>query len=429
MLKLIRYGLILLAGVALSGCIGNNDSEKAHIRLLNVSQDYNSLDAYTDDDRQITAVSTGATSDYANVKGDTYTVGFATANSSTKLKTFSEKLEKKSYHTYVAFGRKGAFNTLEISENQGEPDSGNTNLLVLNAGTDAGAVDVYLTGSTENLSDVSPVASNLAVGTASGSGYVKMTSGNYRLRVTGTGNTDDLRLDIDNVTLDSGKVAALVVSDTAGGVLMNAVYIPQQKGMNFLTNTKSRLRAVNGYATTANVTANAAAVASGLRSANLGNYQLVDAGPSVAVQVAVNGSTVHSSTESLTAGYDYTYLLYNNGTDTALLLTDDNRPSTSTTKYKLRLVNALSSTTESLVLDVASDSVVSDGVAQGTASAYQEVTANSSNVDVDVYSTVNNYHTYNTTYTFTAQSVYTLFVFGDATTTGSSAKIKQDRIP
>ena len=71
-LRRLLHLLPALAVVGLSACGGSDDAQYAHVRLLNASPGYDSLDLYLGDDRQAAAIATGAVSSYADVDPDTY---------------------------------------------------------------------------------------------------------------------------------------------------------------------------------------------------------------------------------------------------------------------------------------------------------------------------------------------------------------------
>ena len=63
----------------------------------------------------------------------------------------------------------------------------------------------------------------------SGSGFISMSSGSYRVRVTGYNQrSTDIRLDIPNLTLASAGVHTLILTGTDGGVLLNGVTLVQK---------------------------------------------------------------------------------------------------------------------------------------------------------------------------------------------------------
>src|SRR4029453_17764548 len=98
--------------------------------------------------------------------------------------------------------------------------------------------------SSVSLDDATPVVAGVAPGASSAVSTID--SGDYRLRVTGASNADDLRLDVPHVTLDSKQVLALVLTATQGGVLVEASTLPQQGSLTKFANTKARIRGAIG---------------------------------------------------------------------------------------------------------------------------------------------------------------------------------------
>jgi hypothetical protein len=230
--------LILLA---VAGCGGNADSssKNAQFRLLNLSTGYDSLDLYTNngdqdsDTSHFTAVTTGSVSAYAGVKGDDYTITIKKTGTSGSLLSSSATLASDTHSTFVAFGAVNQFAVVSIDDDTEEPSSGNTKVRVLNTASEA--VDVYLTGTSDVLDDVSATIDAAAAGAISG--VVTKTSGTYRLRVTATGSKTDLRLNVPEISLPSAGVITIILTRASGGVLVNAVILPQQGSPTTYDNT------------------------------------------------------------------------------------------------------------------------------------------------------------------------------------------------
>ncbi|MEJ0099793.1 MAG: DUF4397 domain-containing protein [Pseudomonadota bacterium] len=100
----------------------------------------------------------------------------------------------------------------------------------------AGRFDVYLTGPTDSLDDTAATA--LAVSGGSGSTATKL-AGSYRMRIANSGSKTDIRLDIPNITLANKGIYAIILTDTDGGVLVNAVFLPKQGQPTYFDNTAS----------------------------------------------------------------------------------------------------------------------------------------------------------------------------------------------
>lgn len=418
------FAIATLALMTVSGCTGD-DANKAKLRVLNTSLDYDSVDLYVDGERKLAAVANATASGYLALDADTYTIAFARNGSSSKLESSSATLDKGSHKTYVTYGRTGSFGVLGIDEDQGEAASGKAKLLVLNTATDAGAVDVYLTGSSDELGDSSPIVSDLATGAAA-SGYVTVSSGSYRLRITAAGSISDVRLDVSTFSLSSKAVASLIVSGTTGGVLVNAILLPQQGSLVLKNNTQARVRAAVGVSNSAAVTASMGSVnlVTGAASDTIGAYKLVDASTDI-VDLTADSNDITVADQVLTAGGDYTFLVWDNsaGTQTTLI-SDDNRLPLANGGVKLRLINAMSGLTDpiSVLVDF---SPVAESVATGQASSFTELTSSTdSRLDVTNASTTTTLFTQTGT-SLLDQGVYTLFMFGDASDT--TGRLRKDR--
>jgi hypothetical protein len=421
MKSLKRYTGLLLAVLLLGGCdFGSGGSgDQADIRLLNVSPGYDSLDLYTnnnddDDDsdsKKIEAVSYNTVSSYAEVDSDTYTIKFKRNGVTSTLATLSsEKLTDDTHGTYVAYGSTGHFAALKIAEDVSEPDSNLTKLSVLNT-AEAGSLDVYLTDSSASLEDASPQFGTVAAGSAAA--MTTIDSGTYRLRVTGAGDTSDLRLDVPEVTFSSKQVASLILTATSGGVLVNALVLPQEGKLTTYSNTKARVRGAVGVAS-GTVTAKVGGV-SILSSQTVGvinsKYSQVDSG-SAAVILSVDGAQVSVPNQTLEAGGDYTLLVWSNadGTQTTLV-TDDNRYPSSSGQSKVRLLNGASGLGTAITLSIDYSPIV-EGIELGTASDFVEIDSGT-DFQVDVSET-NTATPLKSTSGVTLQDsgVYTMFVAG-----------------
>jgi len=229
MRRMARAALVIVPLLLLAGCGG---SDNPAIRLLNVSQDYTYLNIYVGGSTttpNVAAVPTGTLSTYAGISTGSQALYFTEGSNtqSDALSTETESFASGEHRTYVAYGDTGEFAEYEIDENQSAPAGGNASVEVLNTAGDAGTpLDVYLTGSGATLSGASPNFSDLAAGTATT--FSSIASGTYELTVTATGNSSDVRLQVPSITLDSGEVITIIITESAGGYLVNAYLLPQQ---------------------------------------------------------------------------------------------------------------------------------------------------------------------------------------------------------
>lgn len=412
----------LASGLVLAACGGNDNGGggSASIRALNLTADIPSIDLYTSETKQFSALATDTVSGSVALDANTYTLNVKKAGDGTTLFTGSYSLAKDKHYTAVIWGREAALRlqTLPEDEDTSAIDSANARIRFLNATIGTGSLDVYLTEATTALGDSQPVQSALTAGTLGG--FRDVTAKSYRLRVTGSGAPQDLRLDIPSITLSSKTYNTLALTAGGSGVLVNGTLITQQGAVTSARNTQARVRmiaSVNGGATVA-ATVGGATLAGGLRSPSVGPYTLVNAGSAVDLTVRVGGNVVSTGNRSFVAGTDYTVLAYGpdpagGTTPTVRIFTDDNRLPTNATDMKVRLLNGVSgSDPATLQLDLA---VVASDVAAGTASNYFTLAADSS-VQVDVTTLSGSGALYSTTdVNLQAQGVYTVFLLGGNT--------------
>lgn len=338
-----RTLLGLMAGLPLTPVLtacGGGDSNDARVRLVNASTGYASLDLYTDDELLIPAVAYGSASDFADVGSGTVTTALTVEGSSTELITQSRSLKADVKYSIVAYGWDGALKTTVITENQDAADSGEVSVRVLNTATDAGAVDVYLTDADTSLASATPVASNVSAGTTSA--FNTTDAGTYRLRVTAAGDTDDVRLDVSGVVVDSTSVVTLIITPTSGGLLVNAVKVVQGGDVLPLSSSKARIRVFAMVADGASVSATLGAdtLAGAVKAPSIRSYALVDAGTKT-LTVSVNGTALPSQALTLDSGADVSVLVAGPADAPQLtVISDDNRLPTISTKFKLRMVHA-----------------------------------------------------------------------------------------
>ena len=398
---------------ACGGGGGGGGNGSTNVRALNLTTDLPSIDIYTSDTKRFSAVATDTLAPSISFEANTYTLNVKRAGDGATLLTGSYALAKDQNYTAVVWGRETALrvSTLPENENTGDIAAGNTKVRFFNATTDTGAVDVFITSSTADLGETSATRGNLTSGSLSG--FSDLSQGTYRLRVTGQGDPNDVRLDIPAITLKDKSYATLVLTAGASGVLVNGTLIEQQGAVTTLKNTKARMRVVASVNTggNVNVAVGGRTLAGGLRSPSVGPYTLVDAGTAVDLTVRVNGGVVTSGNRSFAAGTDYTLLTYGPAaTPLVTVITDDNRLPTAATRVKVRLLHAAAGT-DPLTLSADYLALASD-IVTGTVSPYATTNANPSvRIDVNSAAGVTSLFTA-TDVNLQGQSVYTVLMLG-----------------
>jgi hypothetical protein len=409
-----------------------DNTATANIRVLNVTSGYDALDVYTssegsDADTQLfAAIARGSATSYAALKADTYTFKFRKSGAAGNLLSLTSTLAEDKHATYVAYGSSGRFGVFAVDEETELASSSYTKLQVFN-GTAADNLDVYLTGTADALTDVSPAISAVAAGTSSG--FTTIRSGSYRLRITAAGSKVDVRLDVPSMTANSTGVMSLVLTESAGGVLVSAVLLPQQGAPVKYDNNTVRLRGATGLTAGALATINVAGTEivtrRSARSFIADSYTTLASG-TVPVVVYVDNVAVVSGTVTLDAGTDYTLLAWDGGGGAMqiALIADDNHAS-ATHRAKLRLLDGMSGVAVPLTLAVGY-SPIAEYIEAGTASASSELPAGTDNrLDISNAQTLAPLLARESV-TLLADGVYTFFVAGG----GSSAltgTLRKDR--
>lgn len=417
---MIKTVLVLLFSVLVAAC-GGGSGDDAKIRFANFTTDSNGLSLYTGSDERISNISQEQVSGYVDVDAKTYDLIVKKGTGST-LTTASTSLAKKKHYTAVSWGRDGAMKFSTLDEDEGAPNSGKVKLRVLNAATDAGSMDVYITNEADLLENNSPNHSAVALGSTTGFG--DFNRGTYRLRVTATGDKNDVRLDVSGISFTDKQVATLVLQSAIGGTLVNGYLLNQQSDLKPYKTTQVRVRLAAGVGGNGSVSAlvGATSVSSSTISPSVGSYVLAPSG-SQTLLVRLGTATVSSATQNFVPGGDYTVLVSGPASSAqAKLLLDDNRIASNTSRAKIRLVHGADSS-QSLSLNVDTVAVVSD-LAYGSASSFVNVSPNTGNALIEVTSPLSNDPVYTTAKSNSSttgvsldqQSVYSVFVLGGNST-------------
>lgn len=430
-------GWLALAGtMALAACGGNSsDDGNAQLRLLNATNGYPSttagyasLDLYIDGTLQTgnSALTYGTPGSYQGVStSDSRLTVITAGGQTTALSSSSRSFTKDTSYTLIAYGWAGALKTALIEENTDAADSGKSKLTVLNLASDAGSVDVYVMGRADSLDSATPLASGVAGGSSVAS--LNPGVGSFRVVVTAANDKSDVRLDATGLTLASTQVGTLMLTSGSGGTLVNALMAVQKGTVTPLNNTKARARVVGSVSGNGKVTLQTMGVtlASAATSPSIGSYTLIDGSTSAPVTVNVNGTAVAVANQALTAGGDYTLMVWGDAAAPQFtLVTDDNRLPSVTSNAKLRLVHGVAGLSAPLTL-AADFSAVASSVAQGQASAWANVTA-SSTMRLEVTSPLTSTPLWTLTdATVAAKGLYTVFMLGDSAS--PQAVLRKDR--
>lgn len=407
--------------LSLSACGGGGSSSgKAQLRVLNLSSDVDALDVDVASTVWQSSVGQAQPTAYGEVDPGSVTIALRRSGSSIVLTSGDRTLVKDQHYTLVVWGRETALTFITLTEDEKTDDisSGKARIRLYNASADTGSLDLYLTNTGVDLQDTTAAIS--AVGAGLMSGFRDMSTGSYRLRVTGYGDANDLRLDVGSIALSEKSYTTLILTGTSSGVLVNGYSLAQQGALSAMPTSQARVRVVasaDGRGAVG-VTWDGQALAAALSSPTIGPYTSVAAGTRT-LNVLVNGQVVSSALRSLAVGVDYTLLVWGNGATS--LIADDNRLPSNTARVKLRLIHGVNGL-DPLTLSV-DYSVVAAGVGAGAAASFSTVNASSS-ARLDVSTAAEAVYTQDEV-KLTAQGVYTVFVLGGRST--PTGLLRKDR--
>jgi hypothetical protein len=417
-------------GLPLLGGCGNDDANKGEVRIINATTEYTSLDLYTQDssgnnDLVVSGTAAGAASAYTGVEKGSYTFVVKSGGAAANATTVTGAVAKTDHYSVVTYLTGGAAKATYLTDEESSPASGNAKVRVFNAATgEAASVDVYLTTNDCTALTVTDTAFASAV-TGLQTSYAQVTASAagtpWNVCVFTAGDRSTLLLDIPSLTLKNQEIATLILTHTAGGVLLNGAVLDQQGAMTPYTSAIARIRVAADADSTApaglvSVTLNSTEVTSLQASRSVTSYTAIASG-ALTASVTIDGVTTNGFTLSnTTAGTDYTLLVTGSPSGPTLtLLKDDNTPSTSTTQtVKARFINGVNGSTATLSATIDNRSIGSATFKnQSTSYVTFPATAGTSTV---VPSTVTN-PTSLTSQTFPANGVYTVFIWGDGTNT------------
>jgi hypothetical protein len=418
----------------LNGC-GNDDANKGEVRIVNATTEYTALDLYTQNsdggnDLVVSGTAAGAASAYTGVDKGSYTFNIKSGSGAGTAATTDGTISKTDHYSIVTYLTGNTSKAQFLSDEETDPGSGNAKLRIFNAATsEAASVDVYLTKSACTALAVTDTALAPAV-TGLQAAYSQVTAASagtdWNVCVFATGDQDTLLLDIPKLTLKDQEIATLILTHTAGGVLLNASVLDQQGALTPYTSAISRVRVAADAALGApvSVTLNGTDVTTLAPSPSVNDYTTITAG-ALTASVTINGVQVTGFTlPAATAGNDYTLLVTgDSGAPVVTLITDNNTPSTSTTQtVKARVINGINGSTGSVAATVDNKSLGSATL--GTASSYVNIPATTGTSTVLATITTNPASLVNQS--FAGSGVYTVFIWGDASTTPKMS-ITQDR--
>ncbi len=238
-----RYLLLsLLALVFLAGCGGSGRPQNSvDVRLFNAVAGSEPLEILIDDSVSSPGVAFGSAGLYTNLPFGSRVVKVRSTTTGEVIAQVEGNFGPNGIYTMVAQGTRAAPSVVPMNEDNAQLTSGRIRLRLLGSAPESGALDLYLTPTT----DISASTPQLAGVPFSAAGtYVNLDAGTYAITITVNG-TKEVVFQAAPQEFSTNTRATIAALSSAGGKLVAAVLLPTLGESRALANTLSRLKAVN----------------------------------------------------------------------------------------------------------------------------------------------------------------------------------------
>jgi hypothetical protein len=223
--KLTSRSLLVLTLLGLAAACDDDPSSPApaaRLRFVHAAQGTQAVDFRVDGTALRSNVAYAAnTVEYSGVAPGNRALSVRLSGGTTDAATLTRNLSVDSSYTATLVKRDNGTALVVYPDTVSAPANGKARLRVLNTAPAAGSVDVYVTAPDADLEAATPSATGVDVEEASK--YVETNAGTYRVRLT-TAGTKTVKLDVQSVALEAGKVRTIIVLDaTAGGAPLQSI--------------------------------------------------------------------------------------------------------------------------------------------------------------------------------------------------------------
>ena len=220
--RLTTLALAALLGTAVAcegsttGLLVTGATSGARVRLVNALTSSQALDFAVDGQVAASGIGFGSASPYVSLTLASHRLQAQASGTGTTLVDFTRDLTTAGTFSLIPAPGLSQFGALFIADDP-TPAAGQAKFRVVHVAAAPGAVSMYITSPTADLSSATPAVPTLAFGAASP--YVAVAPGTYRIRITPAGNPSTTLLDTGNITVTAGSVRTLLVTDAPGGGL------------------------------------------------------------------------------------------------------------------------------------------------------------------------------------------------------------------
>jgi len=365
---------LLLGGCLQSG--GNQAFADGYYRFVHVSPGADTVAIAANGTSIVSSLKYHAATPYVELGWGTPQLTVQSASSGTTYVNTAIPVAGTAHYTFFLYGGGASSTGLSVRDDVSDAASGSFNLRDIHLATGIGPLDIYLLAPGSTVDASTPGFTAVAYGTSGV--FTQFKAGNYDIVVTPTG-TKEVIYDSGVQTFSGNAKATVVIFSAGSGKLVNAaVLLDDGSGTTtFVDNPSARYKFVSATTDVSllDVLVDGSVTLAGVPYGGVAAYGPIAAGSrNFKIQSSyAPGSYLYDQAQSLNAASDNSLVAYSiqgTGGVGMLALPDNNLPPSSG-KAKLRIVNAGSDAT---AYDVYANSTkLLSGIAQGTASPYQEL--------------------------------------------------------
>lgn len=377
-MKALHIGfLALIASLFLIGCSSssnNGAAPDAQIRFVHVSPFTGPVMVAVDGKTVLPSLDYRTATPFVSIGPGLHTVTYTPVNGGPVAATLPISVYSTGQYSYYFYGGPGATTSLGTIDGTADAASNYFKVRVINLATGLGAVDVYVLAAGTTIDSATAGITGIPYGGSST--YVAANIGTYTLAVTPAGSKQILYT-TGALPYPSNAKVTLTVFSAGSEILANGVMLTTGGAAVFVDNPQAEPRFVSAIpvVAAADMLIDGATFVSNVAYGTASGYLPTASGAhNVKIQPTdTPGGYVYDQSQALVPGADMSlvgYALAGTGSVGLLALVDNNLPPL-TGKAKLRIVNASSDAT---AYDVyLNTSTIASALAQGTASAYQQL--------------------------------------------------------
>jgi len=205
-----------------TGTLTTGPTGNVSVRVFNAVSSSQAVDFVVDGQLAASGIPLGGASPFVPLTIGTHRLQVRSSANGTTLVDFTRDLATPGAFSLVPAPGLSQFGALLLADDL-TPVAGQARLRVVHAAAAPGPVSVFVTAPVADLGSAAPIVPVLGFGLASA--YVSLPPGTYRVRVTRAGSPGEVLLDTDGVTVGSGSVRTLLLTDAPGGGLPTSLSV------------------------------------------------------------------------------------------------------------------------------------------------------------------------------------------------------------